>query len=477
MKKINDLLNYSVQHNILKKRDKVYALNQLLYLLEIEEGFELQDYIVTISINTILNELVAEYKNFPNKIEKELFKSKLMAAVMDKPSRIEQEFYQNYQISPQQATDYFYNLSSAVNYIKKSEIAKNVVYQSPSQYGMLDITINLSKPEKTPEEIKILKQHTSTNWPACFLCKEEEGFYGNFKNPDRANHRLITLKLNAREWFFQYSPYSYYREHSIVLSKDHEDMKLNKNTFSNLLAFIDQFPHYMIGSNADLPIVGGSMLTHDHYQAGCYEFPLFKVQTLYETTMNKIQVQILNWALSTIRLIGPNKEALIEKANDIFQSWLVYENKTLEIISKTTDQHNTITPIVRKQNANYEIYLILRNNRTTKTYPDGIFHPHQDKHHIKKENIGLIEAMGLAVLPGRLLTEMTLLQEIIMTKQPLPKALQKHESYYQKYQNYSQNNLEEVLKLEIGKTFELVLEDCSVFKENLQAFKNFLINI
>lgn len=379
---------------------------------------------------------------------------------MDKPSTFEEHYYEKYAINPKQATDFFYQYAKDVNYIKEQQIKKNIEYKVDTKYGEMDITINLSKPEKTPEEIKRLKAAPITTFPKCFLCKEQEGLFGNLRNPDRANHRLIKLELSQSSWFFQYSPYSYFNEHSILLSEEHSLMQINPTTIANLIDFVDLYPHYIVGSNADLPIVGGSMLSHNHYQAGNYEFPIFKATKKYVKIENATEYFSLNWPLHTVLLISEDKEDLLEKAANVIGIWKKYSNADAHIIAKTETEHNTITPILRKNANKYELYLILRNNRTTIECPTGIFHVAEERHHVKQENIGLIEAMGLAVLPARLKREL----EEIANCEHLSPELTKHQILFEAIQGIEPSRRLEKLYELVGMIFVEGLEDCGVFK-------------
>ncbi len=474
MNPINQLITYAISKKLINERDIIYSINQIIYLLNIDTGFKFEFTELNNDIDSILDDVANLKGNFNTLTEKELFKSKLINTLLDKPSLIESKFYEKYSTSPKSATDYFYKLSQDVNYIKNKQIAKNIVYKYKSNYGLLDITINMSKPEKSLEEIKLLSETKSIDWPKCLLCVEHEGYFGNLKSPDRSNHRIITLNLNDEKWFLQYSPYSYFNEHSIVLKENHIPMKISKQTFINLIDFVDKFPHYMIGSNADLPIVGGSMLSHDHYQAGCYNFPIFDADIEHSIMENDVEISIVKWPISTIKLTSNNKESIIDMANNILNKWRKYNNEDLNILHKTDEPHNTITPIVKKVEDNFEIYLLLRNNRTTKEHPDGLFHPHKDKHFIKRENIGLIEAIGLAVLPPRLNDNINTLENIIINKKPLPSELIDFKDIYNKIINNDVNNINDLIKNEIGAIFEKILEDCSVFKGDINTMKNFI---
>ena len=350
----------------------------------------------------------------------------------------------------------------------------------------MDITINLSKPEKDPKDIAKAKLIKTSGYPKCLLCKENVGFSGDFNRPARQNHRIIPLKLNGQDYYFQYSPYVYYNEHCIIFNKEHIPMVINENTFQHLLAFVEQFPHYMLGSNADLPIVGGSILTHDHFQGGCYEFPMDNadvIQTLTSESFPQSKIEILKWPLSTIRITSSNPQEIIDFASRTLKAWKHYSNPALDILSHTDDiPHNTITPIARMKNQQYQMDLVLRNNRTSQEYPDGIFHPHASLHHIKKENIGLIEVMGLAVLPARLKNELELLKDCLLQKKQISDypELQKHELWYNEIKEQypiQEDTVDDVLKTALTVKFVEVLEDAGVFKmndEGIDAFCDFV---
>ena len=405
---------------------------------------------------------------------------------MPRPSEVVQTFYHHYVHSPQKATQYFYNLSIDSHYIRKDRTDQNIRFQKYYKYGLMDITINLSKPEKDPKDIAKAKLIKTSGYPKCLLCKENVGFSGDFNRPARQNHRIIPLKLNGQDYYFQYSPYVYYNEHCIIFNKEHIPMVINENTFQHLLAFVEQFPHYMLGSNADLPIVGGSILTHDHFQGGCYEFPMDNadvIQTLTSESFPQSKIEILKWPLSTIRITSSNPQEIIDFASRTLKAWKHYSNPALDILSHTDDiPHNTITPIARMKNQQYQMDLVLRNNRTSQEYPDGIFHPHASLHHIKKENIGLIEVMGLAVLPARLKNELELLKDCLLQKKQISDypELQKHELWYNEIKEQypiQEDTVDDVLKTALTVKFVEVLEDAGVFKmndEGIDAFCDFV---
>ncbi len=475
--KINQLITYAIDKQIIDERDAIYFLNQICYLLSQEVNFEFEKTTCNQHIDDILSELSDSYKQFPTTIERELFKSKLIGTLIERPSAIEAKFNTLYGERPSLATDYFYELAKRVNYIKERQIANNIEYAVTTTYGDIDITINLSKPEKSPAEIEALKNAKSSNWPKCFLCKEHEGLYGSMTSPDRSNHRIVALELNAEKWYLQYSPYSYFNEHAIVFSEHHCDMQINSDTFKRLVEFVDKFPHYMIGSNADLPIVGGSMLTHDHYQAGNYEFPLFKAKSNVVNQIGDVELHAVNWPMHTVKLVTSNQQQLLEVANSVFKNWQAYCDVSSHIIAQTNKAHNTITPIVRKHSDNYEMYLILRNNNTDEDHPHGIYHVDSIRHHIKKENIGLIEAMGLAVLPGRLKTEFTQIVKHYQNDEQLPAHLQLHMPLYQALDAKKPKDEYQFLLTQAGLIFAQGLADCGVFKYDEQKYHQFIKDI
>ena len=393
--------------------------------------------------------------------------------------------------NPKEATKYYYDLSKASNYIRVSRVAKNLSWKAATKYGDLDITINLSKPEKDPKAIAMAKSLPSSNYPKCLLCKENVGYAGTLNHPARQNHRIIPLELTEEEWFLQYSPYVYYNEHCIVLKGAHEPMKISRLTFERLLQFVEQFNHYFLGSNADLPIVGGSILTHDHFQGGAYEFamgtaPILK--TLNVLNYADVEVGFVNWPLSVLRLKGESRERLVELGEIILNAWREYSDEALGIFASTDGvPHNTITPIARFKNGKYELDLVLRNNRTSDEHPDGIYHPHAHLHHLKKENIGLIEVMGLAVLPGRLKDELEVVKQALITRDSKvleEVGLEKHLPWLNemlaRYESVSADEVMSIVETEVGQKFVEILECCGVYKltdEGLEGIQRFINSI
>ncbi|MGM0903645.1 MAG: UDP-glucose--hexose-1-phosphate uridylyltransferase [Bacillota bacterium] len=482
---IAGLIHQAIKTELIEAADSIYARNQVMYLLELDSYSEQVGNPTMDTIPNILEHLIsyAVEQNVIDDVldEKEILTANIMNCFIARPSVINQTFNEKYNQSPEAATDYFYNLSKNSNYIQMNRIAKNISYKVETAYGTMDITINLSKPEKDPEQIKREREmKQNLNYPKCLLCKENEGYVGRTGHPARANHRIIQIPLLGENWYLQYSPYVYYNEHSILLSEQHRDMKIDRNTFERLLAFTDKFPHYMIGSNADLPIVGGSILSHDHYQAGRYEFAMAKAEDVLSFELNRfpeISASILNWPMSVIRLKGKQIEDLVHATDDILTTWRGYSDEGADILAFTNKTpHNTITPIARYRDGKFELDLVLRNNRTTEEHPLGIFHPHADVHHIKKENIGLIEVMGLAVLPPRLKDELEEVQTFLLgeTKQVADHHQEWANQLKLKYGAvHDTKEAEEIVRDELGRKFVRVLEDAGVFKERL-AFERFI---
>ena len=487
--KINQLIEYGLEKGLLKNEDVDYAVNLLLDLFHLDsfEYEELHEYVdCTQILDGMLDYAIEQGLIEDHMTARDLFDTRIMNCLMPRPSEVVQEFNKFYEDSAKFATDYFYKLSIASQYIRKNRTDKNIQFKKFYQYGNIEITINLSKPEKDPKEIAKAKLVKSSGYPKCLLCKENVGFAGDFQRNARQTHRIIPLDLDGQRYYLQYSPYVYYNEHCIVFNEEHKPMVINHDTFEHLLTFVEKFPHYMLGSNADLPIVGGSILTHDHFQGGNYTFPMEGAKVIKSFTLEAypgLKIEILKWPLSTVRVSSPDRKVVIQFADDLLKAWRNYNNMPLDILSHTEDiLHNTITPIARMNNNNYQMDLVLRNNRTNDEYPDGIFHPHQDLHHIKKENIGLIEVMGLAILPARLKTEFAHLKECLLGKADVNDYddLTKHHTWYeylrQEY-TFDEENVEEILREELTKKFVRVLEDAGVFKmndEGIDAFVTFV---
>lgn len=483
---INRLLNFALQQNLMQETDCFYSANRLIDLLHVAEFVpeKVDETLETATpiLENMLDYAVAEKLIDDTVNERDLFDTRIMDCVMPRPSEVIQKFRADYAESPQLATDNYYKLSIASNYIRKTRIDKNIVWKSNTDYGALDLTINLSKPEKDPRDIAKAKTVKATGYPKCLLCRENEGFAGHAGHPARETHRIIPLDFRGHQWFLQYSPYTYYNEHCIVLNSDHIPMKINRDTFENICDFITQFPHYFVGSNADLPIVGGSILSHDHYQGGHYTFPMeiAEIEKSYTfADFPNVTAGRVKWPMSTLRLRSENRKQLIDLAEKILTAWRKYSDESVGILAETDAPHNTITPIGRRRGKAYELDLVLRNNRTSAEHPLGIYHPHEEVWHIKKENIGLIEVMGLAVLPARLKTEMA------QVKENLAKGVESidgiHADWYKKiraaYKDISADNVDKIVDEEIGKVFSKVLEHAGVFKRDekgMAAFDKFI---
>lgn len=486
-KEIKQLLRFGITKGLLSEADEIYCRNQLLAILSLHEyqDEEAEELLVD-SPQPILDKMLA-YAIKQGIVQdtqdsKDHFDTRIMNALMPRPKHVIDTFWQAYKEHPTKATDYYYNLSTSSNYIRLDRIKKDKKWITTTKYGDIDITINLSKPEKDPRDIAKAKLLPPAKYPKCLLCKENEGYAGTASHPARQNHRIIPMTLNKTLYYLQYSPYSYYPQHCIVFNHAHIPMTIHKGTLISLLDFVEQFPHYFIGSNADLPIVGGSILSHDHFQGGRYTFAMANATMLDErvsTTYPSITYGNIHWPLSVIRLRSHKKAEIVSFANDILQKWKNYSDPSLDIYAYSNDTaHNTITPIARMRDGLFELDLALRNNRTNETYPYGIFHPHENLHHIKKENIGLIEVMGLAVLPSRLLQELDCIQNCILQDCALPSALSAHEPWFQHlrttYKNLSAPDLQIKIRDEVGHIFEQVLEDAGVFKQDEQGQKGFL---
>ncbi len=504
---IERLLQFGTKHGMLDKLDAIIARNQLLDLLKIKEPYSGNVAEEDMEYPTeILNSLV-EYAGNEGFFDKEiyayceLFDTKIMGLIMPREAEIVKKFYElTEKQSIKAATDYFYELCTASNYIRTAQNAKNIKWTTSTEYGCIEITINLTKPEKDPKIIEMEKLQPQSNYPKCMLCIDNIGYTGRVNFPARQTHRIIPVTLCGEQWYFQYSPYVYYEEHCIILSEKHVPMVISKNTFSQLLDFVRQFSHYICGSNADLPIVGGSILSHNHFQGGNYIFPMHKAAIINNYQCNKykkIKVSIVKWPLSVIRAASDDISELTEFSDYVLNIWRGYSDESVDILAYSDFEdgiipHNTITPICRRnEEGKYEMDLVLRNNRTTEEYPDGIFHPHKEIHHIKKENIGLIEVMGLAILPGRLKTELEQIKQILCGNADNVDIYQKEHVLYKhkdwieellsKYGNaLSDGCADETIRLEIGKKFETCLEHAGVFKqteEGLKAFNKFMKEI
>ena len=488
---LQNLVTYAVQKGMAEESDRVYLTNLLLGELKLADFAPDQPKDTPMpALDAMLAELcdyAAAAGLIPDNTttQRDLFDTKLMGILTPRPSQVVAAFNARYALSPRQATDYFYDLARNSNYIRTDRVKKDLKWVYEGKYGALDITINLSKPEKDPKAIAAAKLQKATGYPKCLLCRENEGFAGGLTHPARQNIRLIPLKMNGEEWFLQYSPYVYYNEHCIALSGAHTPMKIDRTSFVKLLDFVTVFPHYFLGSNADLPIVGGSILSHDHMQGGRYTFAMERANVEIPLSFQgfpTVRAGIVHWPLSVIRLTSADREALIDLADKILSAWRKYSDPQATIFAETNGEaHNTITPIARRRGEDYELDLVLRNNLTTAEHPLGLYHPHADKHNIKKENIGLIEVMGLAVLPSRLSREMVLLGDALVEGKDISgdELLSKHSAWVEQFRGdytFTKENVAKILQKEIGRTFEGVLEDAGVYpctKEGRAAFLRF----
>ena len=483
---ISALIQYGLCKKLFEPCDKAYIANRILEVLQLDE-FQLKE-IRPLPLEEILSGLLADAVNrgicSDDIISRDLLDTKLMGALTPIPHEVHRNFKSLYAESPKAATDWFYRFSQDTDYIRRYRIQKDIRWMTLTDYGTLDITINLSKPEKDPRAIAAAKAAPQTGYPKCQLCTENEGYAGRINHPARQNHRIIPITIANTSWYLQYSPYVYYNEHCIVFNSEHVPMVVDCSTFAKLLDFVELFPHYFVGSNADLPIVGGSILSHEHFQGGHYCFPMERAAIEKELCFKgfkDIKAGIVKWPMSVIRLTCPDKERLVELADKILGCWRGYTDETAFIFAKTNDTpHNTITPIARRRGRNYELDLVLRNNITTEEHPLGVYHPHAELHHIKKENIGLIEVMGLAVLPSRLKKELADLEEAILNNEELTGDLAKHAKWITELKTrytFTTENISNILKIEVGKVFAKVLEHAGVYKhtaDGQSAFDRFI---
>ena len=489
--RIRQLVKYGLKEGLLEKEDEIYTINRLLELFgldEMEEGDETGGMELEEILADMLDYAVQKGLMEDSSITcLDLFDTKIMGLLLPRPSEVIRRFWKLYEEeSPKAATDFYYKFSQDTDYIRRYRICRDQKWVTPTEYGDIDITINLSKPEKDPKAIAAARLAKQGGYPKCLLCMENEGYAGRINHPARQNHRIIPIEINGSKWGFQYSPYVYYNEHCIVFNSEHIPMKIEHATFCKLFDFVKQFPHYMVGSNADLPIVGGSILSHDHFQGGNYEFPMARalVERTFEVKgFEDVKAGIVKWPMSVIRLSGLDTERIIALADWILDTWREYSDEEAFIYAYTEGEpHNTITPIARKRGENYEIDLVLRNNITTREHPLGVYHPHAGLHHIKKENIGLIEVMGLAVLPARLKEEMEQLAEALLENKDIRtiEELEKHADWVEEFlPNHilTKENVMDILHEEIGKVFSQVLEDAGVYKrtqEGQKAFDRFI---
>jgi len=508
---ITTLTGYGLTTGLILEHDKIYTINSLLDLLQIEEyeePFKIEQD--AMCLEEILNGLLDyAYEHGIMKensiVYRDLFDTKIMGLLVSKPSEVITKFQNLYQDSPKKATDFYYKFSQDSDYIRRYRISKDMKWVTKTEYGDFDITINLSKPEKDPKAIAAAKNMKQSGYPKCLLCKENEGYAGRVNHPARQNHRIIPIQINHQDWGFQYSPYVYYNEHCIVFNSSHTPMKIDRMAFQKLFDFVKLFPHYFVGSNADLPIVGGSILTHDHFQGGNYEFAMAKAPVEKTFTIQgyeQVVAGIVKWPMSVIRLRAVTVEPLIDLGDSILERWRNYTDESAFVYAYSNEgrkpqssekvalsskkqkdsyeSHNTITPIARKVGDFYELDLILRNNITTEEHPFGVYHPHEELHHIKKENIGLIEVMGLAVLPSRLKEEMEILKDYILSGTDITsnEQIEKHAKWVNEFLTHydivNKDNIEEIIRIEIGKVFLEVLKHAGVYKHNIDGQEAFL---
>ena len=489
---IEDLLGYALRTGLIEECDRTWAANRLLHTLGLE-SWEPPQTVRERPLEDILKELLddaAARGVIQNDItSRDLFDTELMGILTPRPAQVISEFRRRYQADPKAATDWFYRFSQDTDYIRRYRIARDVKWKAATPYGDMDITINLSKPEKDPKAIAAAKAAPQRGYPKCQLCRENEGYAGRLNHPARQNHRIVPITINQEDWFLQYSPYVYYNEHCIVLNGHHTPMKVDGATFRRLLDFIRQFPHYFVGSNADLPIVGGSILSHDHFQGGRYAFAMEKAPVEQHVTFRgfaDVEAGIVKWPMSVIRLRCKDDQRLAELAERILTAWRCYTDEAAFVLAETDGEpHNTITPIARMRKGQFELDLVLRNNITTAEYPLGVYHPHQELHHIKKENIGLIEVMGLAVLPARLKDELHGVAQALVRGDDLraDETLAKHADWAEELKSrhvFTAENAGELLRQEVGAVFATVLEHAGVFKrtpEGQEAFLRFIQSV
>ena len=486
---IADLLGYALRVGLIEDCDRTWAANRLLEALKLdnwEEPDTAQDRPLEEILKDLLDWAVENGRIEDGTTSRDLFDTELMGRLTPRPSQVIREFQARYEESPETATDWYYKFSQDTDYILRYRIAKDVKWVAPTPYGDLDITINLSKPEKDPRAIAAAKTAPQGGYPKCQLCRENEGYAGRMNHPARQNHRIIPITIDGKDWFFQYSPYVYYNEHCIVFNGQHVPMKIDRSAFRKLLDFVKQFPHYFVGSNADLPIVGGSILSHDHFQGGRYTFAMEKAPVEKAVSFpgfEDVECGIVKWPMSVIRLRSADDDRLVDLAEKILTTWRGYTDEAAFIFAETDGEpHNTITPIARMRDGKFELDLVLRNNLTTEEYPLGVYHPHQELHHIKKENIGLIEVMGLAVQPSRLKGELADLADAFVEGRDIraDETLEKHNHWAEElktHYTFTKENAMDILQKEVGVVFAKVLEHAGVYKctdEGRTAFLRFI---
>ena len=482
---VKSLVRYAIDNEMIEKWDEIWAINTVCQALNMDsfedceaENAELEDILASILDYAVENGLCED-----SVVYRDLFDTKIMGLLTPRPSEVISKFQFLYIRDKKSATDYYYKLCQDSDYIRRYRIKNDLKWITKTEYGDIDITINLSKPEKDPKAIAAALKMKATSYPKCLLCKENEGYMGRINHPARQNHRIIPMTLGGENFFMQYSPYVYYNEHCIVFNAEHTPMKIDKPAFTKLLDFVEKFPHYFVGSNADLPIVGGSILTHEHFQGGNYEFAMAKAPIETKVTFSgfeDVQAGIVKWPMSVIRIMGTDKARLVELADKVLTTWRGYTDKDSFIYAETEGTpHNTITPIARMRNGQFELDLVLRNNITTEDCPLGYYHPHPEYHHIKKENIGLIEVMGLAVLPSRLKNEMAVLGKAMVNGEDISanETIASHKEWaemiMQKY-DINEDNIDDILKKEIGIVFTSILGQCGVYSRDEEGKAGFL---
>ena len=482
---IKSLVKYAIDNEMIEKEDEIWAINRICEALKIDsfEESEAKESDLEKILAVILDYAVKNGLCEDSVVYRDLFDTKIMGLITPRPRDVIKKFKSLYEKSPKEATDFYYKLSQDSNYIRRYRIKNDLKWITKTEYGDIDITINLSKPEKDPKAIAAALKMKAASYPKCLLCKENEGYAGRINHPARQNHRIIPMTLANTPFFMQYSPYVYYNEHCIVFNAEHTPMKIDRGAFEKLLDFIELFPHYFVGSNADLPIVGGSILTHEHFQGGNYEFAMAKAPIETEVKFSgfeDVEAGIVKWPMSVIRIASKDKAKLVELADKILTDWRSYTDEKSFIYAETDgEKHNTITPIARMRNGKFELDLVLRNNITTEECPLGYYHPHPEYHHIKKENIGLIEVMGLAVLPSRLKNEMALIKDAMLSGKDIAsiEAIASHKDWAEMIMNkydINEDNCEEILQQEIGIVFTAILEQCGVYSRDEEGKKGFI---
>ncbi|MBR3598226.1 MAG: UDP-glucose--hexose-1-phosphate uridylyltransferase [Clostridia bacterium] len=490
--KIKAVVNYAVASGLIEEADRTYCINGIISLFgknDFDDSVPAADGSLSAVLDSLCDDAVEMGLIDGGSVSRDLFDTKIMGILTPRPSEVIKKFKGLYETCPEKATDWYYKLSGDTNYIRRDRIAKILKWQQTGEYGTIDITVNLSKPEKDPKAIAAAKNMPQVGYPKCMLCRECEGYSGRIDFPARQNHRIIPITINNSEWFMQYSPYVYYNEHCIVFNGKHTPMTIDRSAFSKLLEFVTLFPHYFLGSNADLPIVGGSILSHEHFQGGKHEFAMERAPIEKEISFegfSDVKAGIVKWPMSTIRLQSENKESLVELSDRILKKWRVYTDEEAFVFAETDGTpHNTITPIARRRGELFEMDLVLRNNITTEEHPLGVYHPHSELHHIKKENIGLIEVMGLAVLPPRLKDEFEAIEKAILEGKDLraDALTASHADWVESFINdyeFTKENTMDIIKAETGKVFAEVLEHAGVYKRDekgISAFMRFIESV